>query len=181
MDLSNLFKPFVWLEKFARTYSYSKTLPTLDGSAETRAWVAARLFYQDSTQKTDILNPEKTQTQLISMLEALIKKNYWITITALTTDHHDDSGLGEPPLYCGTHAKGWAADLWINNTAKSGDWVDQSTHLFRQFLVDVSNCEFHFQTGLTSDCYNAANIEAAGSGCYLDDGGSHIHISAKNE
>jgi hypothetical protein len=176
MDFSNLFKPFTWLENFSRSYSAPKTLDT---SVEIREWVAARLFYQNSTQKSDILDPNKTQTQLISMFEELIKKGYWITITALRSDHHDDSGLGTPPLYCGTHARGWAADLWVNNTAKSGDWVDQSTHLFRQFLIDVAKCKFYFQTGLTPDCYTQANIVAAGPGVYLDDGGSHIHISTK--
>jgi hypothetical protein len=176
MDLTNLFKPLVWLNKLMGIQSKG-----LEGSSQTRQWVAARLFYQDSTQKSDILDPNKTQTELIAALQSLLKKGYHIELTAVNSDHHDDTNLNPTPPYCGVHAHGWAVDCWPLNSATPGDWVDASTHIFRQFLVDISKVPFYMQTGLVGDgADSAANFQAAGPGAFQDDGGAHIHIGTKN-
>jgi hypothetical protein len=134
---------------------------------------SGHLFFQNDSDKTDLLNPEITQECLINWFSIIIKKGYHVVTTAVKTSHHDDSGLG---LHC--HFNGYCADLWPLTGPNPTAYIDQSSEEFRQFLKDAQN-EYLYQTGLTPDCYTESNIEAAGSTVYLDDGGSHVHIGTK--
>lgn len=145
-------------------------------SQAVRESVVAKLIFQNESQRTDLLNESLTQTELIALLEYLTNKGHHLEITAVLTDHHDDSGLNPNPPHVGTHAHGWAIDCWPLNTPTPGDYVDSSTHEFRQFLIDAAQGPCLYQIGLTEDAYTTININAAGPTVFEDDGGSHCHL-----
>lgn len=135
------------------------------------------LVFENKTDLADILNPNKTHDNLIHLLIELVNKKYVLGITCVNTLHHDDSSLGE---HC--HRNCWAIDLWPMNSHKAGDWMDASTHNFRQFLKDVAACKFYCQTGLVGDGADSPeNFLAAGPKAFQDDGGAHVHISAQEK
>jgi hypothetical protein len=142
-------------------------------SLAARAELCAKLIFQDESQKSDLMNPEVTQTQLIALLLDIVGKGHTLEITAVKSDHHDDSALG---LHC--HFNGYAADCWPLNTYTPGDYMDAGTHDFRQFLVDASQSQWLFQIGLAGSADTPANHTAAGATCFSDDGGDHIHFGA---
>ena len=76
-------------------------------SQQARQYLVSKLFFQDDTQKPDLLNENMTQTDLIALLVELVNKGHHLEITAVRTDHSNDSGLGE---HC--HANGYCADMW---------------------------------------------------------------------
>ena len=139
------------------------------------------LFFQDGTQSTDLQNVDFTQTELIAALCFLVFERGWpIEITAVRTDHRDDSDLGAPPSYFGTHAHGWAVDCWPLNTRTAGDYIDATVGRFQRFLGDVAEAPFHKQTGLVGDgADSAVNFAAAGPTAFQDDGGPHIHLGVQ--
>jgi hypothetical protein len=143
-------------------------------SLAARASLCNRLIFQNDSQRTDLLNPDKTQTQLIALLIGLLDRGHYLEITAVRTDHSDDSALG---LHC--HANGYAADCWPLASATAADYLDASTQAFRSFLEDVSDSAWLFQVGLVGDgADSAANFAAAGRTAFQDDGGPHIHLGA---
>ncbi|GAC1546179.1 MAG: hypothetical protein NVS2B17_29230 [Candidatus Velthaea sp.] len=132
-------------------------------------------IFQLDSQRKDLLNANLTQDALIALLTDLcITRRYAIEITAVRSDHHDDSDLGE---HC--HARGWCVDLWPLRSPKAGDYMDETTHDFRQFLRDVAASPHLYQIGLAGAADNLACRIAAGSSCYRDDGGDHIHLGAR--
>ena len=54
-----------------------------------------RTFFQDDTQRADLHDDQVTKTELIALLTELVGKGHVIEFTAIKTDHHDDSNLGE--------------------------------------------------------------------------------------
>jgi len=123
------------------------------------------LVFQAASQRTDLINPLMTQTQMIAGLQWLVAKGHVFELTAARFDHHDDHGLGIAPVYAGTHARGWAVD-----------YLDAGDARFQAFLRDARLMPYLMQIGLTSDCYTPANIAAGGATVYLDDGGPHVHL-----
>jgi len=142
-------------------------------SAQARAALVSKLIFQDETQKSDLLDESKTQTSLIAYLLGLVDKGYHIEITAVRTDHDDDSALG---LHC--HANGYAVDCWPLNSATPGDYMTQDTHPFRQFLVDAASSPWNFQIGLGGCADNSGDAIAAGSTEFPDNGADHIHLGS---
>lgn len=130
------------------------------------------LFQRDS-QRSDLLDPSLTQTQLIALLIELVTKGYAIEFTAIRSDHHDDSALG---LHC--HANGYCADLWPLNTPTAGDYMDANDKRFGQFLFDASNSMWLYQIGLAGEADTLRNRGCAGRTVFEDDGGDHIHLGA---
>ena len=138
--------------------------------------LAHALVFQAVTDLHDILQPEKTHDELISVLIDLVHMGHRMEITCVNTAHHDDSGLSPAP-HLGTHSAGWAIDLWPLNSLKHEDYMDASTHNFRAFLQDIAKCKYYYQTGLIGDGADSAkNFIAAGPKAFQDDGGAHVHI-----
>ena len=157
--------------------------PTIE---EMRQNVAARLVFTDSTQQGDILNKE--QDHLIQLLDILtcpsdklahngkLGLGYIIGVTALESDHHDDSYLSSQPGHAGTHAVGDAIDCWPMNSRTQGDWMDQNSTKFQAFLKDIRLQAHYLQTGLAGSAWTPANVAAAGDAEFHDDGGDHVHV-----
>jgi hypothetical protein len=148
-------------------------------SLAVREKLVARLVFQDESQKSDLLDPNMTQTELIAMLGALAA--IWhIEVTAVRSDHHDDSGLNPTPPNYGTHAHGWAIDCWPLRSGTPGDYLDAGDPLFQRFLKDASGLHFLLQIGLAGSADTPINHAAAGETVFSDDGPDHVHISAKS-
>lgn len=136
---------------------------------------SGRLFFQDATQGPDLLDPNLTHTELIAMLIFLTSTcGHHIEVTAVRTDHHDDSGLSADGV--GTHACGWAVDCWPLSSATAGDYEDASTQAFQVFLRDIAEGPFLRQVGLAGTAATPANFTAAGPTAFDDGGADHIHI-----
>ena len=152
---------------------------TMFGDSRTRARVVEACLFQDPAQKSDLRDSNVTQTELIALLDYLQKRGHRLEITAARSDHHDDTNLGEPDEFFGCHARGWAVDCWPLNSDRAGDYMDETTHDFRQFLVDASNAPFLMQIGLAGSADLQANHVAAGPTCFSDDGGDHVHLGTR--
>jgi hypothetical protein len=143
-------------------------------SQEARNDLVSLLVFQSPTERGDLLDPNRTQTQLIALLLDLAQNRGWhIEITAVRTDHHDDSALG---LHC--HANGYAADCWPLASSTPGSYLDAGDDRFAQFLRDAAASSWLFQIGLAGTAYTTANMQAAGSTAFQDDGADHVHLGA---
>lgn len=136
-------------------------------------------FFQAQSQRDDLLDPAKTQTELIALLAYLVGKGHIIEFTAVRSDHHDDSELNPIPPHTGTHAGGFAADCWPLATAKAGDYLDAADKRLRSFLVDAQNAPCYHQTGLAGSAFTPPNMMAAGPEAFEDDGADHIHLGCR--
>ena len=136
---------------------------------------SSRTFFQVDSQRSDLLDPNITQTQLIAFLTHILAQGWAIEFTAICSDHHDDSCLTSPP-YCGTHAKGWAVDCWPLNTPKAGDYMDAGDPHFQKFLSQAMNAPFYMQTGLGGSANTGANQVAAGGAWFPDSDADHVHF-----
>ena len=130
-------------------------------------------FFQAASQRTDLENPATTQTGLIALLTELVAKGHCIEFTAIKTDHHDDSALGER-----CHFNGYCADLWPLASATAGDYLDAGDPRFQAFLRDVSASTWLYQVGLAGSAWTSGNAVAAGDTVFHDDGADHIHCGA---
>jgi hypothetical protein len=135
-----------------------------------------RLTFQVDSQKTDLLDTSLTQTELIAALQHLLAQGWPLTITAVRSDHHDDTGLDATPPYVGTHAHGWAVDLWPNDPNDRASYLDAEDPSFAKFLTDVSHVPYYMQTGLAGTANTPINQVAAGGGWFGDTGADHIHL-----
>lgn len=133
-----------------------------------------RTFFQAESQREDLLNPEITQTYLIAMLLALVNKGWNLEFTAIKSDHHDDSALGE---HC--HFNGYCADLWPLASPAAGNYLNAASPAFQQFLRDVAASPYLYQVGLAGSADSSVNRDCAGATCFEDDGGDHIHIGVQ--
>jgi hypothetical protein len=144
-------------------------------SMQARQKLVDSLIFQDGIQATDIMDPSKTKTQLIALLLELVDKGWHLEVTAVKSDHHNDSALGE---YC--HYNGYCADVWPLNSATPGDYIDASSPKFQQFLRDAATSPWLHQIGLVGDGADSPeNFAAAGPTAFQDDGGAHIHLGAQ--
>jgi len=133
-----------------------------------------QLFFQDATQPTDLMDPTITQDCLISFLLDLLSHGFHIEITAVKTDHHDDSALG---LYC--HFNGYAIDCWNLTGPVAGDYVDAGTQTFRTFLETAASNPYLYQIGLAGSADTPVNETVAGPTVFSDDGGDHVHFGSQ--
>ena len=120
------------------------------------------------------MNPSLTQTQLIALLLDLVNAGFHMEITAVRTDHSDDSALGE---HC--HANGYCADLWPLGSSTPGDYLDATNPYFQQFLEAAAASPWLYQIGLAGSAWTASNAAAAGPTVFQDDGQDHIHLGAE--
>lgn len=133
-----------------------------------------QLFFQDATQYADLLDSTKTQDCLISFLLNLLSHGFHVELTAVKTDHHDDSDLG---LHC--HFNGYCVDCWPLSSAKPGDYQDAGTKAFRKFLQTAASNPYLYQIGLAGSADTAANQVAAGHTVFSDNGEDHIHFGSQ--
>jgi hypothetical protein len=130
--------------------------------------------FQAESQRSDLLDPALTQTGLIALLSELVAKGHVLLFTAVKSDHHDDSGLGE---HC--HFNGYCADLWPLHSANPTDYIDASDPAFAVFLKDVDASDWTYQIGLAGSAWTSANAVAAGDAVFHDDGADHIHLGSR--
>lgn len=135
-------------------------------------------IFQRQSQRSDLLNPDVTQTGLIALLSELVSKGHIIEFTAIKSDHHNDSGLNPTPPHEGTHFGGFAADCWPLASTNAGDYLDAQDPRFQKFLEDAADSPWLHQIGLagSADCH--IDRDAAGSTEFSDDGSDHIHLGA---
>lgn len=141
---------------------------------------SANTVFERDSQRSDLLDPSKTNTNLIALLGNLVEKGHIIQFTAIHSDHHDDSGLTAGPLHLRTHQGGpeggYAADCWPLASTQPGDWLDASDSRFIAFCHDVGFDPFEAQRGLAGSAFTHDAVIAAGPGVFQDSGGDHIHI-----
>lgn len=134
---------------------------------------SGRLFFQNDTQKSDLLNPGLTQTELIAFLLELTNLGFNLEITAVRTDHSDDLALGE---HC--HANGYCVDLWPLKRAIAADYMGPNDPGMISFLESCAASNWLYQIGLAGSAYTEENAAAAGHTAFADDGADHIHLGA---
>jgi len=158
-------------------------------SLEARAAVAnsPHIIYRSFEQRNDIARTNGVQTQLIAMLEYLVGHGAIIEVTALKSDHSDDTtDCHTGPPYCGTHAHGWSVDCWPLLVAtpyeqrQESDYMDAGDPRFQHFLRLVAQGPYLHQIGLGGSAYADADILASGSTCFRDDGEDHVHIGTQS-
>ena len=142
-------------------------------SIQAREKLVVQLVFQRDSQSTDLLDVNLTQTELIALLLDLTNKGWHIEITAVRSDHSDDSALG---LH--SHANGYCADLWPLASATPGDYLDASSASFRLFLADAADSSWLYQIGLAGSANTPENMAAAGPTAFADDGADHVHLGA---
>ena len=142
-------------------------------SMQARVQLCERLVFTAPTQRTDLLDFNLTNTDLIALLQTATDHGEVLGITAVRTDHSDDSALG---FYC--HAHGFCADLWPMNSRTPGDWMDANDPRFAQWLQRVAASLYLHQIGLAGTAWTQANVDAAGPTVFHDDGADHVHLSA---
>lgn len=141
-------------------------------SIAARAQLCSRLVFQDEAQRADLMDPAVTQTTLIALLLE-VTAHTPLEVTAVKSDHHDDSALGE---HC--HFRGFAADLWPLASLTPGDYLDASDARFGAFLRALAASPWLYQIGLAGEANTDANLAAAGASSFVDDGGDHVHVGA---
>lgn len=130
------------------------------------------LSFEDNAAKGDLMDVNRTSTFLVALLEDLVlKAAHPILITAIRSDHHDDSGLG----HFG-HSGGWAADLW------HADWEKVGDEKIRDVIVALIANPYCWSIGLAGYAQKFANLSSPDPRVviFLDDGADHVHCQAGN-
>lgn len=141
-------------------------------STQARQELCSRLVFQDDTQQSDLMDPNKTQTELIALLLDVTNNCPW-EVTAVRTDHSDDSGLGEH-----SHANGYCLDGWPLHSKTAGDYMDSNEPAFQVALGRARQSSWLYQIGLAGTAWTPENEAAAGSTVFHDDGADHVHLGA---
>ncbi len=130
-------------------------------------------IFQRDSERSDLLDETITKTTLIALLQELVAKGHCIEFTAVKSDHSDDSALG---YHC--HFNGYWADLWPLASTTAGDYLDAADPRFQAFLRDAAASKYIWQIGLAGSAFTPANMSAAGTSAFQDDGADHVHLGA---
>ena len=144
-------------------------------SLAARQYLVSKLVFQHESQKQDLLNPAVTKTELIALLLDMVHAGLILEITAVKSDHHDDSNLG---YLC--HFNGFCADCWPLADSTPGNYLDANDPRFQSFLRVASQSVWLHQIGLAGSAWTHANEDAAGKSSFQDDGGDHVHLGASD-
>lgn len=136
-------------------------------------------------QRADLLDPTKTDSNVIALIQYLLDRGHIIGFTAIRSDHHDDSNLNPTPPHVGTHAGGFGVDCWPLNSPNAGDWV--AADGLKPFLADAAAFPGIYQIGLAGTSDTEENREATGlpyevpqrPDCFSDGGADHIHLGVR--
>ena len=132
-------------------------------------------IFRSQLQREDLLSLDRTNTNLIALLwDVIVLKNQPFVFTAIRSDHHDDSCLGEH-----SHADGDAVDGWFLASPRDGDYLDANDPRFLAAVKSVAEDPYEYQVGLGGSAYTAAVIKSAGPSAFEDNGSDHVHIGAK--
>ncbi|MHB1798056.1 MAG: hypothetical protein ACYCUI_07090 [Vulcanimicrobiaceae bacterium] len=144
-------------------------------SAEARAALVAspNTIFQADSQRADLLDENVTQTTLIALLGELVAAGHIIEFTAVKSDHHDDTALGQ---HC--HFNGFCADCWPLASTSPGDYLAASHPRFTSFIADAAASTYRWQIGLAGSAWTGNAIAAAGVTVFHDDGADHVHLGA---
>jgi len=142
-------------------------------SIDARKELVSRLVFQNPSQRADLLDPERTQTALIALLLD-VTRHFNLEITAVRSDHRDDSAEGE---HC--HAHGWCADVWPLRSPRPGAYLDADEPEFLDFLRTCAAAEHLHQVGLAGSSDTPDCRAASGSTCFPDSGADHLHLGAQ--
>jgi hypothetical protein len=140
-------------------------------SMEVREELVSKLIFQDEDSKSDLLNPQLTDTELINVLMELLDEGHRIEITAVRTDHHPDGYLGVH-----SHQVGRAVDCWPLNSLTAGDYADENGMTFSLFLSDLRKDPLVAQVGLGGSAFTVGNMKVLGPLGFQDNGADHVHI-----
>jgi len=153
-------------------------------SAEARAALTERLVYRNESDKLDLLDENLTQTFLIAFLidiaDAADAVGCKVLLTAVRSDH---------PTVDGPHGHngGFAADGWLLNSAKDGDYVsgDGSDERFAKWLAGMDASPYRRQIGLGGEAHNDKNLAAITVQLdrdpitgFLDSSVDHVHMGS---
>jgi hypothetical protein len=147
-------------------------------SQHARDWLVSHpntIFQQDS-QRADLRDSGTTQTELIALLIDVVQKGHIVLFTAVKSDHHDDSALGQ---HC--HFKGFCADVWPLKSTSPTDFVDANAPEMAAFLRDAAHSAWLYQIGLAGSADTTGNSVAAGPTKFSDGGADHIHLGANSD
>ena len=137
---------------------------------------SGHLVFQKASQKSDLLDPAKSNDGLIAYLSQLLGQfGHHLEVTAVNSDHPTNDG---GPNGRG-HNAGCAIDGWPLASGTAGDFLDAATAEFRTFLQHAAASKPLLQIGLVGDGADSpANFAAAGPTAFHDDGGAHVHLGA---
>lgn len=138
-------------------------------SIQVRQELISKLVFQSFSQSLDLLNPDVTNTYLVEGLHHIVNNGWILEITAVRSDHHDDSMLGK---WC--HFNGYAVDCWPLKSNHAGDYYDAGDPEFSKFLSQLPNVPGIKQVGLAGSA--ALSSFLAQSLYFQDDGADHVHI-----
>lgn len=134
------------------------------------------VFFQIDACRTDLLDANLTDSNLIALLQYLTDKGHFVELTMVRTGHRDDGPNG--------HAGGKAFDCWPLKTATKDDWLDASDPRFAAFLADLGAFPGMRQLGLADTADTEANRKSTGlpyedwnarATCFSDQGDDHVH------
>lgn len=150
-------------------------------SSQVREQIAEspHIIFRSEQQRDDIVNLRGVQTQIIALLQHLVDKGAIIEVTALKSDHRDDTERNPVPPHIGTHASGWAIDCWPLARVEQGAYLDAEDEQFQHFLELVSGAPWLHQIGLAGTAWNPLNVAAAGETVFQDEGDDHVHIGTR--
>jgi hypothetical protein len=146
---------------------------TSSKSIQARAQLCAQLVFQRDSQRSDLMDGAITRTELVALLLELLGEGHCLEITAVRSDHSDDSALGEH-----SHANGYCADVWPLASRTAGDYLDAGDSRFQRFLADVAKSHWLYQVGLAGTARTFGNLSAAGITAFADTGADHVHLGS---
>lgn len=152
----------------------------LEMSAKARQFVVdSPLTKLSDTDRADLLDKSKTNSNLIALIEHIIQGGYAVGFTAINRDHHFDGST--------EHSAGLAFDGWPLRTPTAGDWMDAGEPRFREYLAHVAKFSGIRNIGLAGSAYTLENVSATGllltqdpefadrPAVFKDGGADHVH------
>jgi hypothetical protein len=144
-------------------------------STEARQYVARNAILQNPLyQNADLTTLHEdggVDTNVIAVLERLLRAGWYVEITSIRRDHGDDSSCGPD-----SHHAGMAVDLYPLSSRSAGAWADPFTDLFDGFLKALVSCPEVKNVGLGGDAYSEERLALLGDKGFQDNGSDHIHF-----
>lgn len=140
-------------------------------STETRERVVALLTFPegDTQGRDDLLDPNRTKTELIALLEELQSMGFTgdnaIEATSVRGDHGSD-----PPGSVHGHEEGFAIDIWAGDRVK--------------LLEALTRCRYAWSVGLGGSANKACGASVTWPGypfvVFDDNNSDHVHVQVAN-
>ena len=122
----------------------------------------------------DLRDTRVTNTNLIALLidsdRAAKELGCFVLITMVRTGHHDDGPHG--------HFGGFAADTWLLNSQRDGDYVHGTDQTFTKWLRATHASPWQWQIILAGEAITDANLAAIAPDGFTEDAPDHVHQGA---